>query len=194
MNKNTIFSPAELKVYEMIKHRVTRGISGAKNPVTIVLGGQPIFGYNYGAGRLDRVKQTYKLVLISSISVGLIATIIFQVCPEIVINLFGVGNDLYMEFAVKIFKIYLSLVSITCLVKMTTVFFQSIGKPIYAVTASIVREIICFTPITIFLSLVLENNSSGTGINGIIYASPISDIVAGIVIVIISVIIIFISI
>ena len=71
---------------------------------------------------------------------------------------------------------------------MTTVFFQSIGKPIYAVTASIVREIICFTPITIFLSLVLENNSSGTGINGILYASPISDIVAGIVIVIISVI------
>ena len=47
-------------------------------------------------------------MLISSISVGLIATIIFQVCPEIVINLFGVGNDLYMEFAVKIFKIYLS--------------------------------------------------------------------------------------
>ena len=45
MNKNTIFSPAELKVYEMIKHRVTRGISGAKNPVTIVLGGQP------GAGK-----------------------------------------------------------------------------------------------------------------------------------------------
>ena len=173
----SVFS-IQTKVYTIVLNIVTG----------IVLGGQPIFGYNYGAGRLDRVKQTYKLVLISSISVGLIATIIFQVCPEIVINLFGVGNDLYMEFAVKIFKIYLSLVSITCLVKMTTVFFQSIGKPIYAVTASIVREIICFTPITIFLSLVLENNSSGTGINGIIYASPISDIVAGIVIVIISVI------
>jgi len=71
---------------------------------------------------------------------------------------------------------------------MTTVFFQSIGKSAYAIIASVVREIICFTPTTIILSIYLENINSGEGINGILYASPIADIVAGIVIIIITVI------
>lgn len=152
----------------------------------IVLGGQPIFGYNYGAGRMDRVKETYKKVLVLSIIVGLVATCICQFAPEIIINLFGEGSDLYMEFAKKTFRIYLSLMTITCLVKMTTVFFQSINKPFFAVCASIVRDIIAFTPITIFLSIYLENKEAGLGINGILYASPIADIVALIVIVIIT--------
>lgn len=173
----SVFS-IQTKVYTIVLNIVTG----------IVLGGQPIFGYNYGAGRLDRVKETYKLVLIYSIIVGLVATLIFQLCPEIVINLFGVSEELYMEFAKKTFKIYLSLVTITCLVKMTTVFFQSIGKSAYAIIASVVREIICFTPTTIILSIYLENINSGQGINGILYASPIADIVAGIVIIIITVI------
>ena len=147
----------------------------------IVLGGQPIFGYNYGAGRMDRVRQTYRLVLLASVAVGLIATLIFQLCPEIVINLFGAGDELYMEFAKKTFRIYLSLVTVTCLVKMTTVFFQSIGKSVHAVVTSLVRDIVCFTPLAIFLSAAMEQHKAGTGIDGILMAAPIADAVAAVV-------------
>lgn len=154
--------------------------------VGIVLGGQPIFGYNYGAGKLDRVRQTYRIVLLISIAVGLIATAIFQFWPELVINLFGVGDELYMEFAQKTFRIYLSLVTITGLTKMTTVFFQSIGKSFQAVMASLVRDLLCFTPLAIFLSAGLEQSQPGTGINGILWAAPISDAVAAVVILILT--------
>ena len=149
----------------------------------IVLGGQPIFGYNYGAGKMDRVRQTYRIVLLSSLAVGLAATLIFQFWPEIVINLFGTGDALYMDFAKKTFRIYLSLVTVTCLVKMTTVFFQSIGKSVHAVVTSLVRDIICFTPLAIFLSATLENRQSGSGINGILWAAPLADLVAAVVII-----------
>lgn len=148
----------------------------------IVLGGQPIFGYNYGAGKMDRVRQTYRIVLLASLAVGLTATLIFQFCPDIVINLFGAGDDLYMEFARKTFRIYLSLVTVTCLIKMTAVFFQSIGKSVQAVTASLVRDILCFTPLAIVLSFVLEGNTAGAGINGILIAAPVADAVAAVVI------------
>ena len=145
----------------------------------IVLGGQPIFGYNYGAKKYDRVKQTYKIVLISTLIVGSIATLIFQLKPEIIINIFGgTDNALYQEFAKKTFKIYLSLMTITCLVKMTAVFFQSIGKSIRAVVASLIRDILCFTPMVIILSAILESNTSGNGINGILYAAPIADFIS----------------
>ena len=100
----------------------------------IVLGGQPIFGYNYGARKLDRVLETYRLVLIFSLLVGLAATLIFQFCPEIVINLFGSGNELYQE-----------------------------------------------------LPAVLEQQNAGNGINGILYAAPIADAVAILVILVLTV-------
>ena len=146
--------------------------------VGIVLGGQPIFGYNYGAKKYDRVKETYKIVLISTLAVGLTATLIFQLCPEIIINIFGKGNDLYQEFATKTFKVYLSLMTITCLVKMTAVFFQSIGRSIRAVVASLIRDILCFTPVVLVLSVVLEKQTAGSGINGILYAAPIADFIS----------------
>ena len=162
----------QTKVYTVVCNVVTG----------IVLGGQPIFGYNYGAGKLDRVRQTYRIVLISSLTVGLVATLIFQFRPELVINLFGAGDELYMEFAKKTFRIYLSLMTVTCLVKMTTVFFQSIGKSVHAVVTSLVRDIVCFTPVAIFLSAALEGQKAGSGIGGILLAAPIADAVAAVVI------------
>ena len=172
----SVFS-IQTKVYTVVGNIVTG----------IVLGGQPIFGYNYGAGKLDRVRQTYRIVLLSSITVGMIATLIFQLYPEIVINLFGAGDELYMEFATKTFRIYLSLVTVTCLVKMTTVFFQSIGKSVQAVVTSLIRDIVCFTSLAIFISAALERQKAGTGINGILFAAPIADAVAAVVILCLSV-------
>ena len=61
---------------------------------------------------------------------------------------------------------------------MTAVFFQSIGKSVHAVVASLIRDIICFTPLAIFLPQVLEKNHPGTGIDGILFAAPMADLVA----------------
>ncbi len=167
----SVFS-IQTKVYTIVLNIVTG----------IVLGGQPIFGYNYGAKRMDRVRDTYKIVLRATLITGIAATIIFQLWPQAVVGIFGTGDALYQEFAVKTFRIYLSLMTITCLVKMTAVFFQSIGKSVHAVVASLVRDIVCFTPLAVFLPMLLENTEAGTGINGILYAAPLSDLVAVVVI------------
>lgn len=148
----------------------------------IVLGGQPIFGYNYGAKKLDRVRETYNIVLRATLAVGVIATLIFEICPEVVIGIFGSGDALYQEFAEKTFRIYLSLMTVTCLVKMTAVFFQSIGKSVRAVVASLIRDILCFTPLAICMPYFMEKAEAGTGINGLLYAAPVADFAALVVI------------
>ena len=150
--------------------------------VGIVLGGQPIFGYNYGAGNWGRVRQAYLLVLRATLIVGFSAVALFEIRPQLIINIFGSGDALYQEFAVKTFRIYLSLTMITCSVKLTSVFFQAIGKPIQAMLTSLVRDIVCFTPLALLLPAMLEQQESGSGINGILYAAPISDLVALVVI------------
>lgn len=172
----SVFS-IQTKVYTIVLSIVTG----------IVLGGQPIFGYNYGAGKLDRVRRAYFLVLRATLITGGIATVIFQLWPQAVVGIFGSGNALYQEFAVKTFRIYLSLMTITCLVKMTAVFFQSIGKSVHAAVASIVRDVVCFTPLAVALPAILEEKEAGNGIYGILYAAPIADAAAIIVILILTV-------
>lgn len=55
--------------------------------VGIAVGGQPIVGYNYGAGRYDRVLEALKGILLANVVVGLIATALFELCPMAIISL-----------------------------------------------------------------------------------------------------------
>ena len=66
--------------------------------VGVSVGGQPIIGYNYGAGNIKRVKETHKLIILINIIVGLIATIIFEFFPQSIIKIFGSESALYNEY------------------------------------------------------------------------------------------------
>ena len=153
----------------------------------IALGGQPILGYNYGAKKMDRVKECYKYILFSSLTVGILATILFIAYPQGIIGIFGKQNELYMEFAVISFKIFLSFSFVTAFIKISSIFFQAIGKPVQAMVASILRDMICFVIFTIGLCMFFENRTAGTGIYGILFASPLSDLIAGAVITILTI-------
>lgn len=151
--------------------------------VGIILGAQPILGYNYGAKKLDRVKETFKIVLISTIIVGLISTLVFELCPSFVIGLFGTQDELYMEFAVLTFRIFLMFVTLTCTIKMCSIFFQAVGKPINAAIVSLARDIIFFVPLVIILPNFM-------GVKGALWAAPIADVI-GIIVTIILLVVFF---
>ncbi len=152
--------------------------------VGIVLGCQPIIGYNIGAKKHGRVKRLYLYILLSTIFVGAIATVIFEVAPRGVVGIFGApkfsDTTLYWEFATKTFRIFLMLVIFTCTIKMTSIFFQAAGCPVRAIVASLIRDIVCFIPLITTLPLFF-------GIDGILYAAPIADAIAMIVAVVLTV-------
>ena len=142
--------------------------------VGIVLGAQPIFGYNYGAKKYERVKETFKLVMISSIIVGILSTLLFELCPEMIIKMFGTSNHLYMEFAVQTFRIFLMLITFTCLIKAISIFFQAVGEPLKATIVSLSRDIIFFVPLVLILPQFL-------GVTGPLWGAPLSDLIGMIV-------------
>lgn len=144
--------------------------------VGIVLGCQPIISYNFGARNYERVKLTYRYILISTIVIGLASTLLFEAAPDLIVGMFGQPTNIpnpadYWEFAEMTFRIFLSLVTFTCIIKMSSIFFQAVGKPINAVISSLARDIICFVPLVIFLPKLI-------GIKGILYAAPAADIIA----------------
>ncbi len=144
--------------------------------VGIVLGCQPIISYNIGANKIDRVKKLYKANLICTVTVGVIATLLFELAPDAVTYLFGKPTNIpnpddYWDFARKTFRIFLALVAFTCTIKMSSIFFQAVGKPVFAVLTSLIRDIVCFIPLICTLPLAL-------GIDGILIAAPVADAVA----------------
>ena len=139
--------------------------------VGIVLGGQPIIGFNYGARNYKRVKETYKIILLLTLAVGSLSTAIFLLCPQVIINLFGAESELYNEFAVITFRTFLSMITCSCVIKMTSIFFQAVGHTVKATVASLARDILCFVPLAIILPLKL-------GVIGILLAAPIADFIS----------------
>ncbi len=147
--------------------------------VGIVLGCQPIIGYNIGAKNYDRVRQLYKSILMCTVIIGLASTLLFESAPQAVVGIFGHPTNIpnpddYWIFAEKTFRIFLSLVTFTCTIKMTSIFFQAVGKPVQAVISSMIRDIICFIPLILILPVFY-------GIEGILFAAPIADFIAMIV-------------
>ena len=53
--------------------------------------------------------------------------------------------------------------------------------------ASLIRDIVCFAPLAILLPHSLEMSETGSGINGILYAAPIADLVAIVVILVLTI-------
>lgn len=144
--------------------------------VGIVLGCQPIIGFNIGAKNFDRVKRLYRAIMICTVGVGLVFTLLFELAPDAVVGMFGQPTNIpnpddYWDFARKTFRIFLMLVTFTCAIKVSSIFFQAVGKPVFAVLTSLIRDIICFIPLIVVLPIFY-------GIDGILVSAPIADFIA----------------
>ena len=135
------------------------------------IGGQPIIGYNYGAGKMDRVKKTFRLILITNLIIGVVAFIIFQFFPQFIINIFGNESDLYNEYALLCFRIYLSGIIFTCITKCCSIYLQSIGKSVKSMIISLARDIVIFIPTLMILASVY-------GVVGMLWAALVADIIS----------------
>ena len=139
--------------------------------VGIAAGAQPVIGFNYGAKRFDRVKTTFRFVLIWTLAASALATVLFEGIPQVFIRLFGTDGDLYAAFAERCLRIYLSLLILTCLQKVCAIFFQSIGKASAAIPLSMLRDVVFL----ILFSLLLP---AWLGVTGIFWAAPAADLLA----------------
>ena len=139
--------------------------------IGIAAGSQPIFGYNYGARKYDRVKQALKIVLGSSLVISTIAFILFQTIPDKLIAIFGSGDENYMEFACLAFRTYLFLCIFNGIQIPSGIFFQAIGKSTKSAILSLSRQIVILIPSMIILSHIF-------GLMGVLYAGPVADGIA----------------
>ena len=136
--------------------------------VGIAVGGQPIVGYNYGAGRLGRVKETYRCILLANVVIGCVATLLFEIFPLAIVRLFGNEDGLYNTYACLCFRIFLGAILLTCIQKASSIFLQSMGRPAKATVLSLARDVVFFVPALLLLAPLV-------GVDGMLWAAPIAD-------------------
>lgn len=134
-------------------------------------GAQPIFGYNYGSRQFDRVKKTFRYTVGIATGVFIVAFLIAQLQPMAVISIFGSDSDLYNEFAIKCMRIYLMLIPLAGINMISGVFFQATGYPLQSSLISLSKQIIFQLPATLIIPIFV-------GVEGALWAGPVSDIMA----------------
>lgn len=139
--------------------------------VGLGIGSQPILGYNYGAKNYKRVKATYLRTITVGLIVGVIGWACFQLFTQSIIDLFGQESELYNQFALKCFHIFLAVIFLTGFLIPSGIFFQAIGKPVKAMIATMTRQLIYFLPAAFILGSIM-------GVEGLLYAGPVGDILA----------------
>ncbi len=140
----------------------------------VAIGAQPIIGFNYGAGNQERVKEVFKKVLIVNFIIGIVFNAIFfffsRELVGIFINASDPSYDKFMEFAVLMCHSFFLVMALNAFEITGSIAIQSLGKVKKATILSFIRQIILLIPISLLLSLVLNQ-----GIYGIAYAGCISD-------------------
>lgn len=133
---------------------------------------QPIMGYNYGAKNYDRVKSTYKRAALIVTCVSCTAFLCFQIFPRQIISVFGSGDAMYYEFALRYFHIFLFCTFIVGVQILSAQFFPAIGKGGIGTVVSLSRQVFFLLPLVIVFPLFW-------GIDGVLWAGPIADGLSG---------------
>ncbi len=180
----------QITMNNSLKHYGGMSIYGESIPIAVVgiitkvsqiflsvLGGigqgvQPIASFNYGAKQYERVRSAFRRALIIGFIIGAGTFLLYQLFPRQIISLFGQGSsEVYYEFAIQYFRIYLMLAFCNFLPQMTSNFFTAIGKPMRGTVLSLTRQIIFFLPLLLIFPAIW-------GINGIMYVGPVADALA----------------
>ena len=138
----------------------------------IAQGSQPIASYNYGAKNADRVKKTFRLLVITCLTYSTLLWAAVQIIPKVFVSIFTSDAKL-VAFTAPMLKIYLGGlflfgIQITCQIT-----FTSLGKAVNSIIVAVVRKFVLLLPLIYIMPHVVSNPTIG-----VYMAEPIADIIA----------------
>lgn len=133
-------------------------------------GVQPLLSFNYGAGNLNRVRKTFKYLLLSTLTITMSYCALIELFPRPFIRLFAQDEQL-IELTVKGLRIYSLGLGIFGLQNATQSMFVGLGQARISLFIAILRKVILLIPLALLLPTFL-------GVDGVYIAEPIADILS----------------
>lgn len=144
--------------------------------IGISLGCQPLYGFNFGSKKYNRVKETYLLAIRYGTTVAIVAFLCLQLFTQPILSIFGSSDPLFYEFATRYIRIFMFMLFVNALQPITSTFFTSIGKANLGFCMAIIRQGLLLIPLLLLLPRLF-------GIDGVFFAGPITDGIAAVMVV-----------
>lgn len=138
----------------------------------IAQGAQPVTGYNFGAGNGERVKKSFKILLILSVPYSTLLWLTIMAFPQMYAHLFT-NNAQLIEFSAGALRIYCAAmfmfgIQIAC--QMT---FISIGNAVCSIALAVLRKFVLLIPLIYILPNFMSDKTAA-----VYTAEPTADMIA----------------
>lgn len=177
-----------------IEHGIEKGDVLAQNAIGIIVvvsmcvffpllglnqGVQPIVGYNIGAKRYDRVAKAMKLTLCCSLTFTFLCSFLMIFFPEPFLRPFvdqaDPAHDELIALGSHALRVFLIMLPCAGVVVFAAGYFQSNGMPKKAIALTLIRQFFLLIPLLVLAPPLLESWDGFSGMDGIWFATPISD-------------------
>ena len=138
----------------------------------VAQGAQPILSYNYGAKNAERVKKTFKLLLITCLSYSFVIWGAIMLFPQMFAGIFSPSVEL-IDFTAKALRIYCGVLCIFGIQIACQMTFVSIGNAPCSIIVAVVRKFVLLLPLIYLMPQIITDKTMG-----VYTAEPVADIIA----------------
>ena len=154
---------------------VTRLISmGSLSVFGFIKGFQPIAGYSYGAKKFDRLREAIKISILWSTAFCVIFGVILALSPTAIVSQFTKGDAEMIRIGAASLRANGISIMLFGFYTVYSSLFLALGKGIEGFILGACRQGICFIPVILLLPIIW-------GLNGIMYAQPIADVLSAVI-------------
>ena len=132
-------------------------------------GVMPIMGYNFGAGKRERLLSALRIGCILALLIMTLGTLLFWSCPEWMLHFFNASPQMLSIGIPALRTISISFIPAALGIMFSTI-FQAVGKGMYSLTVSFLRQLVVLLPSALFLSQF--------GLYYVWYSFPIAEVVS----------------
>lgn len=135
-------------------------------------GMQPIASFNYGAGRLDRVRKVFLLTLASCLAYSFLLWAVAMLFPQGLARIFTTDQETiqYTQWAMRIYMAVSCIFGAQIACQQT---FVALGKAVHSLFLAVLRKIILLIPMIYILPNFFEDK-----VFAVFLAEPVSDLLA----------------
>lgn len=135
-------------------------------------GAQPIIGFNYGAKKMDRVKNTFRLLLVSCVAFTAVIWLICMILPQAFILIFTDQAELiaFTKWAIRIYMAVSVIFGVQISCQQT---FIALGNAKTSVFLALLRKVILLIPLIYILPAFMEDK-----LMAVFLAEPVADVIA----------------
>jgi len=145
--------------------------------VGLMQGAQPIASYNFGAGKIDRVKKVFRLLFTICLSYSMTVWLLVMINPEFFVHIFNNDPEL-TAFAARALRIYMGATGIFGIQVVCQHTFIALGNAKSSLFLALFRKVIVLVPLIYLMPAIMPQLLSVDKTTAVFMAEPVADFIA----------------